>query len=756
MRRRIGVALGFAWFCVARGLGAQVLECDATSTEVRKLEFVGNHTFRSSELANGVATTQSSFVRRFFRFFGKRYCLDATTVTQDSLRLILFYRNAGFSSVKVGKEISMLSPRTARLRFVIDEGLPIRIDSVAYQGFEDVPQFDRLVRGLELKIGQRFDKSVVLATRDSLARRLRDRGYPLAEVLRSFDTDTAKRTAIVEFSASTGPRAFLGAISVNIDVPPGERPRVDSQRVRKVLGIREGQLYRERSLEEVKRGLYLSEAFRHVDVQVDSASLVDEVDSLVAINVQLTEGDLRAARTAVGWGNLDCLRTQGSYTDYNFLGGLRRLDLNGRLSKIGVGAPFDFASGFCRREVQNDIFSDTLNYYAGVTLSQASLFGMRTIPTVTLYSERRSEFQAYLRDTPFGVIGSVQRGIDGRLPQSYSYQLEYGSTFSSPAFFCAVFNVCEPDAQARLIARSRLAVAGWSATRNRADDFANPMRGSVLRFELRHASRIIGSSTDQQFNRAVFDGSFYHPVFDGGVFVLRLRAGTVIGRRLGLDGSRSYVPPQERLYAGGPNTVRGFRQNELGPSIYVVEDTFTTTPAVGDTSYFRIAESGGRTRVVPSGGDNVAIANAELRLRSGFLPELIQYALFVDAGEVWNRSGNSASQTQVRIKVTPGVGVRIFTPIGPVRVDIGYNPYQAPSGPAFYSASQRVGDAVERALYCVSPANTLPVVPGEPLPGGGFALPVQARGQCPPTFQPPRRTSFGSRLTFNFSIGQAF
>ncbi len=756
MRRRLGVALGVAWLCLARGLGAQALECDATSIEVRKLDFVGNHTFRSSELADGVATTQSSFARRYFRFFGKRYCLDPATVTQDSLRLILFYRNAGFSSVTVGKEITMHGPRAAHLRFVITEGRPILVDSVTYQGFEGVPQFDRLVRGIELKVGQRFDKSVVLATRDSLARRLRDRGYPLAEVLRSFDTDTARRTASVEFSAATGPRARLGAVNVNIEAPPGEHPRIDAQRVRSVLGIREGQLYRERSLEAVKRGLYLSEAFRHVDVQVDSASLVDAVDSLVTVNVQLTEGDLRAARTSIGWGNLDCLRTQGSYSNYSFLGGLRRLDLNGRLSKIGVGKPFDFASGFCRSEVQNDIFSDTLNYYAGVTLSQPSLFGLRTVPSITLYSERRSEFQAFLRDTPLGVLGSVQQGIDGPFPQSFSYQLEYGSTFSSPAFFCAVFNVCELEVQERLLARNRLAVGGWSLTRNRADDFANPTRGSVLRFELRHASRAIGSSTDQQFNRAVFDGSFYRPVFDGGVFVMRLRGGTVLGRRLSVGGSRSFVPPQERLYAGGPTTVRGFRQNELGPSIYVVEDTFTVVPGAGDTSYFRIDQSGGRLRVVPSGGDNVVIANAELRLRSVFLPELIQYALFVDAGEVWNRGGNTASQTQVRIKITPGVGVRVFTPIGPVRVDIGYNPYQAPSGPAFYSASQRVGDAVERALYCVSPDNVLPVVPGEARPGGGTALPVQARGACPSTFQPARRTSFGSRLTFNFSIGQAF
>lgn len=756
MRRRFRVALGVAWLCLARGLGAQALECDAASIEVRKLDFVGNHAFRSSELADGVATTQSSFARRYFRFFGKRYCLDPGTVTQDSLRLILFYRNAGFSSVKVGKEVRMLGPRAAHLRFVITEGSPILVDSVSYQGFEHVPQFDRLVRGIEIRVGQRFDKSAVLATRDSLARRLRDRGYPLAEVLRSFDTDTATRTANVEFSAATGPRARLGAVNVTIEAPPGEPRRIDPRKVRSVLGIHEGQLYRERSLEAVKRGLYLSEAFRHVDVEVDSASLVDPVDSLVTVNVQLTEGDLRAARASIGWGNLDCLRTQGSYSNYSVLGGLRRLDLNGRLSKIGVGKPFAFASGFCRSEVQNDIFSDTLNYYAGVTLSQPSLFGLRTVPALTLYSERRSEFQAFLRDTPFGVIGSVQQGLDGPLPHSFSYQLEYGSTLSSPAFFCAVFNVCEPEAQARLLARTRLAVAGWSLTRNRADDFANPTRGSVLRFELRHASRAIGSSTDQQFNRAVFDGSFYRPVFDGGVFVLRLRGGTVLGRRLDLGGSRSFVPPQERLYAGGPTSVRGFRQNELGPSIYVVEDTFTVVPGVGDTSYFRIGQTAGRMRVVPSGGDNVVIANAELRLRSAFLPELIQYALFVDAGEVWNRGGNTASQTQVRIKVTPGVGVRVFTPIGPVRVDIGYNPYRAPSGPAFYSASQRVGDIVERALYCVSPENALPVVPGGALPEGGTALPVQARGACVATFQPPRRTTFGSRLTFNFSIGQAF
>ncbi|MDP1857676.1 MAG: BamA/TamA family outer membrane protein [Gemmatimonadaceae bacterium] len=755
MTRRVVLAFGVVWLGLARTMGAQTVECDSTSVEVRKLEFVGNTTFRSDDLANGLATTQSSWTRRFFRVIGKRYCLDATTVTQDSLRLILFYRNAGFSDIKVAKEITRRDPRTAEVRFVIREGRPILIDSVAYVGFDSVPQLDRLLRGLPVKAGARFDKSVVLATRDTIARRMRDRGYPLAEVLRSFDTDTARHTATVEYSASTGPRSRIGEVNIRIDAQPGRASRIDPQRVRQVLGLREGQLYNERTLEGVKRGLYLSEAFRHVEVEVDSASLEDKVDSLITVNVRLSEGDTRAARISLGWGNLDCVRTQGSYSDYTFLGALRRLDLTGRLSKVGVGAPFDFASGLCPKEVRRDRFSDTLNYYAGVTLSQASLFGLRTIPTITLYSERRSEFEAYLRDTPIGIIGSIQRGFEGTLPQSYSYQMEYGSTSAFPGLFCAVYNVCELAAQQRLLDRNRLAVAGWTATRNRADDFANPARGSVMRFELRHASRAIGSSRDQQFNRAVFDGAIYRPVLSGSVLVLRLRVGTVIGNRLSVTGSRSFVPPQERLYAGGPNTVRGFRQNELGPVIYDVSKP-QQVPVGGDTVFFRASPDSVSVRVVPSGGDNVVIANAELRLRSVFLPDLIQYSIFVDAGEVWNRSGgNTGRQAPVQLKVTPGVGVRVFTPIGPVRIDVGYNPYQAPKGPAYFNDSARLQDIVERPLYCVSPGNTLPVTPGGVTVGDAKRPPVQASGECPASFQ-PRRLSFLSRLTLAFSIGQAF
>ncbi len=761
---RTGIARAAVAFVVWAGafgitssrLEAQSPSCDGRELEVRSLEFQGNHAFRSSELARRIVTTPSTLRRRFTRFLGRRYCLDSLAVRTDSLRLVKLYRDIGYTNARVGLNVRLVAPKTVAVLFTIAEGTPMRVDSVTVTGLDGVPNADRLLRGIVLRRGDRFDKIQMDASRDTIARRLRDQGYPMAEVLRSFETDTASRTATVEYGVITGPRARLGEIRVHLDSSRISGSHIDPERLRAVLGISVGDLYRERALEGAKRGLYLTDAFRHVDLSVDSASLADG-DSLVTIDVTATEGELRSTRASIGWGNLDCGRTQGEYSDFNFLGRLLRLDLTGRLSKIGTGYPFDFASVLCTSQVKRDPLSDTLNYYIGATLSQAALYRLRYVPTITLYSERRSEYSAFLRDTPIGALASVFREGNGRWPMTVSYQMELGSTIAQPAFFCGVFQVCEVGEQNRLKERKRLATVGWTTSHNAANDLTNPSAGYVLRVEARHASPAVGSDKTLQFNRVLGDVSYYRIIFDGGILALRLRAGTVIGTRLALkSGQTNFIPLQERMYAGGPSSVRGYRQNELGSALYV-PSTFTEVRVTDSTSYWRSSPDTASERVVPSGGDNVALANLELRLRSFLLPELVQFALFVDAGEVWNRrqAGLGGFGT---FKVTPGVGVRVNSLIGPLRVDIGYNPYARPAGPAYITPNPADYDsAFELQLICVSPGNTLLVRNARPqLEGKKPMPPTQESGACPGTYQPTRRASFLGRLTFNFSIGQAF
>mgnify|MGYP001600308186 CR=1 FL=1 len=73
--------------------------CDAGDTEIWGLHFVGNRTFEDAVLAaNAFLTEPSGALRRWFRVFGDKRCLDKLELSRDSLRLIVFYRRHGFTA----------------------------------------------------------------------------------------------------------------------------------------------------------------------------------------------------------------------------------------------------------------------------------------------------------------------------------------------------------------------------------------------------------------------------------------------------------------------------------------------------------------------------------------------------------------------------------------------------------------------------------------------------------------------------------
>jgi outer membrane protein insertion porin family/translocation and assembly module TamA len=202
--------------------------------------------------------------------------------------------------------------------------------------------------------------------------------------------------------------------------------------------------------------------------------------------------------------------------------------------------------------------------------------------------------------------------------------------------------------------------------------------------------------------------------------------------------------------------VRGFRQNELGPAVYIptVYDTVWVTPqppddeiGIGDTVYFRADPAVGGERAVPTGGNTLVVANVELRFVSPFLSEILRWTAFADVGEVWNRGADAQLLRFSRLKVTPGIGVRLRTPIGYLRADVAYNPYQRGTGAAYFDTPVSAGGL----LYCVSPGNTLPVTKDAPT-----SQPVQLEGPCPGTFLPPSARGFFRRLTPSIAIGHAF
>ena len=742
-RVRLGAAAALAFsgtLIVAAPARGQDISCDRGDLEVLRLEFEGNRAFSDADLAKTIVNTPSAWARRYLHLpFTVKHCLDRVELPNDRARLVIFYRRRGYPRVTVDTVVKELSPRAVELRFRINEGPPVITRSFVVRGLESVPERERIVRNLPVREGGRFDRFSLDAAADSIRERLHNNGYPRADALNSFTVSDSLLLAWDTLTVTPGPRTRIGAIRIEVTPFGTKDQQIPTRVVRRIMGLDSGRLFRESEILDAQRALYQTEAYQHVAIAPDSATSPD--DSLATLSVTLAEAAMHAARVGAGYGTLDCFRATGEFIDYNFGSGARRLDVNARVSKIGIGRPLNGAEGLCP-DARKDVFSDRLNYYLGATLRQPVFFGLRTVPTITVYSQRVSEYNAYLRTTAIGGVASLAwRGLS-RTPVNLAYSLDLGRTEAQPALFCAVFNLCEAAEREQIQRTQKLAVLSVSVTRDHSNSLLSPTRGSVIRLEARHSSPAIFSNRNLQFNKVVGDAARYIATGRGNVLAFRLRGGTVFGRTFGA--ATGFVPPQERLYAGGPTTVRGFAQNELGSAIYIANaSVLKSTPLAPPDTVILEDTTNAYRRVVPVGGNALIVANLELRLRSPVLPDLLQWTVFTDAGEVWNR-GSPAS---VKLKVTPGIQLTAFSPVGPIRAAIGYNSYARPAGPLYYEATREGG-----ALVCVSPGNVLPAKVTTTADGTTI---TQRAGDCP-SFKFLADNSFRSRLTFSFAIGQAF
>ncbi len=748
--RRVARALLAVAGCVGGArLGAQSMSCAAGGVEVTRLSFDGNAAFPTSVLVDGISTTPSSWTRRTFRFLGARRCIDRQKLPLDVLRLLVWYRNHGYLSATVDTVVTPAGRGAVHVRFSIHEGSPVLVDELTFAGLDAVPERRALLRGLPTVRGRPFDKYANEDTRSTLTTRLHNGGYPDAEVFVGYDTHRLSRRASVTFTVATGPRVRLGAIVTDVHGLNGGPPAMDSAVVRRTAGLHSGDLYARDALERAKRALYQTEAFAQVSVTADSTA--SPGDSTVRITLSATEGFRRTTRLGVGYGTLDCVRGSLDYTQNGVLGGAARLDVRARVSKIGVGAPLTGLEAACP-QAKADAYSKDLNYSIGATVTPPPVF-RQFVPSFTIFSERRSEYNAYLRTAPVGGSAVFSRAGDSG-SQALGYSIEYGRTEAQPALLCAVFNACVESDREAFGRLQRLGVASASWSRDAADNPMNPTRGSVVRLDVRTAGAWTGSDPRVRFSKLLADGAAYWPLPGGGVLAARVRLGTVLGPSFSFTGDAGYVPPQERLFAGGPTTVRGFRQNELGPVVYIPA-AYDTVRADGrrggdpanpaDTVYFRARSDSASQRIVPTGGNTLVVAMLEARFPSPVFSDVLQFAAFADAGQVWNRGAAGSALAFSALQWTPGIGVRVRTLIGFVRLDWAYNPYQRPAGAAFYDTSLAAGGA----LFCVSPANTLRVTRVS-----GVAQ--QAAGSCPATFQPPRPATLLGRSNLSLSIGQAF
>jgi outer membrane protein assembly complex protein YaeT len=646
---------------------------DDPALVVRRLAFEGNQALSDQVLASAISTTSSSWFARAFPFrllgLGEKRYFDEQEFRRDVVRLAVLYRRSGFPSVEVDTVVRR-AENGVFINLNIQEGEPIRVRSFEILGLDSLPAWlQRIVRrDLPLQVGDPFNRYAMQASADSITRRLRNRGHPVATVFTAFETDRDAGTASVQLETVPGKRAVIG------DVRVVGTQRLDPSLMRNLLLSRPGRRYSQDDLLLSQRNLYDSDLVRYATVDIDSAAYQPGEDS-VPLLVQVSESKPRRIRGGLGYGTEDCFRGSLGWTSRNFLGGNGRiLELTTRLSKVGVGDPFDWgmAENICGISRDDSVGSARVNYNLGASLRRPAFLSSNNTLQVTVYTERRSEFKVYLRRETGTTVALSRQSPRRRFPLSLSYNLSYGRTEATEASFCASFNACTDDVVDLLRQNRVLATLTGSASLPRVNNPVDPSRGSVKSLEVTVSSRLLGSAPFQQFTRLVADAAWYRPLTRDVVLSWRVRGGIIFSPTVNVATQRgNFIPPEQRFYAGGPNDVRGFERNELGPVVYVVSSEGVDSVGGIDPSEVTVAASGGNT---------LAVGNVELRVPSPIFRSRLRLAAYVDAGGVWQRGLETSDAV---IRVTPGVGLRVNTPLGPARLDVAYNPYKLQEGPLF-------------------------------------------------------------------------
>ncbi|WP_353217005.1 BamA/TamA family outer membrane protein [Sandarakinorhabdus sp.] len=186
-----------------------------------------------------------------------------------------------------------------------------------------------------------------------------------------------------------------------------------------------------------------------------------------------------------------------------------------------------------------------------------------------------------------------------------------------------------------------------SVTWDRSDDLLNPSRGIRLTSRL-SPEFTLRDGSNFNYIKAQIETTAYQPI---GNLVLagRLHMGSIVGA------SRGVIAPDRRFYAGGGGSVRGYVFQGVGPR---------------------------NTDNVPTGGNSLTELAVEARYRFAALGQDLGVVAFIDAGEV----STGTTPALDRLSLGAGIGARIFTGFGPVRIDIAtpLNPQRGDPRVVFY------------------------------------------------------------------------
>ena len=648
---------------------------------LRSVSLSGNHEIDTDEIRGEIASRESpAFLGLFPGVIYDYEVFDRYVLERDLQRIERYYRARGFYLAKVrAGRVFYKSGRQVSVEIVVEEGLPMIVRRLDLHGLETLPASItarvRISAESKVGVGRRFEEKAFASCEVDLKNLLSDAGYAFVKVRRAADVDLSTNSASVGFWIDPGPIAHLGPVRIeglgSIPEPP----------VRRALALEPGKVYSSAELTSAEHALQQLGVFGSVSVKPEIAEgAAPATDAIVPIVARVEPSALRSVRLG-GGAEVDALRSEvhltAGWEDLNFMGGLRHFttDLVPGVVLYPTHLP-SFATpefllpeiklrselkqpGFLESRMQGSISAQGSIY--PVLLSPDAIAGAPVLG----YREVRASLGLERGYRKFNAI--VTHNIQLNSPFSY-----HGSK--------------DPDLHTIVVSYPAL-----TATLDFRDSQVTPHVGAYLATTIQFAG-VGGDARDWKLQP---EARVYLPISRRVTMALRGTLGLLMPGNYGASiepdaltktsGSVSrsdwvrdlQIMFLRGFFAGGPGSNRGYLPREIGP--HGVVPFFN--PGQATTQIAAECAAANSVNVapicnLPLGGFTLWEANVDLRFPIG---GPVEGVLFVDASDVAPRT----LLFRWRPHLSTGVGLRYVTPIGPVRLDVGYRipGLQAPNSP---------------------------------------------------------------------------
>lgn len=703
LRPLIGAMLALACLATSSAARAPKLASDAR-VRALKFRFVGPHVLRDADFTPVVATSAPGALDHLLAATSwiplvpdpHPHPFSAVVLQQDLERVRRQLRRKGFLEAVADYSVAVAADRRdVRVTFTIEEREPTRVrvmrlvDASAPDGGALPDSISRacenewrhLVRD---QTGERLSDELIEDARKRLLVALGNAGYPKARPAFATAVDTAGHAADLTWSIDAGTRARIDEVRVE-----GVK-RVPEPLVARQIGIRPGDWYSRRSLEQSRLQLQSVALFQRSDVVlVPPAS----PDSGAVVRAIIQESRPRLTNLELGYVTDGAgITSQVRWTHPNLTGGARSFDAIG-LIQTGWGATSGEEDRLLRATLtltQPYVASPRLSLNAGPSIERRDGRIDRSVSTsitgTLVYRINALQSAALRYDWTYRQLQDLK--VPGLL--NVAIDSLGGITGLSDAI---VDSLKTPDRIPQLVFFTSL---------GHLDDIARPRHGLVLKPNL--AVTIPPAWGTVNFGKLDAQLTLFTPI-PGRTNALMLRgsAGAVWPFGVSVPGPglgpviEWYRLRDQVLKAGGATDVRGYASELLGPKYPVLETSIHGVDTVLSSS--RYGAIGGLRR---------ATASAELRLAMPRFGSSIYAHLFADAGRVWTTDDRYTfsrvitSSDETRMFYTAGGGIGYYTPVGAIRFDLGYK-----LNPSVFDL--RSSSDVLRAVFAGKPATAAPV-----------------------------------------------